>query len=120
MQTKFSHIITTEDIASHPEVFVEGVEAGHEVLLAANDLAVLGITKHVTAESDIANNPEAGLTLGHEVDVPEAEAVSSLVIEKEAQDKKEAEEKGSSESAAGTPLGAGASTEPGADVNPQQ
>lgn len=88
MQT-FSHTITTEELAKHPEVFVEGAEAGMHVFLKANDLAVLGITKHVITEDDKIQDPDLDLEVGTEVDVPASDAFSTVQAEKEAMTPKE-------------------------------
>ncbi len=82
---KYSHCITAEDLSAHPEVFVAGAEAGQHVMLAANDMAVLGIKTHTITEDDLANNEGMdGATVGDVIPVEEAEAVATLVKEAEA------------------------------------
>lgn len=94
---KYSHIVTEEEIQSHPEVFVEGIKANDHVLLGANDLAVLGITKHVLTEDDFVNNENLSGKVGDEIDVEKADAVSTLDLEKAEQEKKEEAEKADQE-----------------------
>lgn len=80
---KYSHIVTDEDLASHPEVFVESAVAGDHVLLAANDLVLLGITSHTVTEDDLVNNPDAEVKVGDVLPVPDVEGFSTLEKETE-------------------------------------